>query len=120
MTQTINKQIEFKSVDIEKTDVYEEKLKKIFFSSLKKWNNEFNLFKSHAKKSKSPEDFQTHETKFKKYVYNERMEVFLKIYSVFKLVVSEQKLVDGNFLKFLIKLIEKAKIKLKQKNVRQY
>jgi hypothetical protein len=112
MTQTVNSPIKIKSAEIEETDVYGNKLKKIFFGSLKKWNGEFNSFKSNAKKSKNPKTFQKHDTNFKKYVYNERLEVFSKILNVFKSIEGEQKSVDENFLLFLRTMIEKGEIKL--------
>ena len=112
MTQTVNSQVKIKSVEIEETNVYGDKLKKIFFGSLKEWNSKFNSFKSDAKKSKNQKIFQKHETKFRKYVYNERMDSFSKIYAVFKLVEREQKSVDESFLLFLETMIEKGEIKL--------
>ena len=120
MTQTVNSQVKTNPVEIEETDVYGNKLKKIFFGSLKEWSGKFNTFKSNAKKSKNPEMFQKHETIFKKYVHNERLSVFSKIYNVFKLVESEQKPVDENFLLFLKTMIKKADIKLKGKQMQQY
>ena len=120
MTQTISNQIEIKSAETEEIDFYGDKLKKIFFGSLKEWNNEFNSFKSNAKKSKDQKTFQKHETNFKKYVHNERMDTFLKIYKVFKLAEGKQNSVGRNFLIFINTIIKKAEIKLKRKQVQQY